>query len=234
MHELRIHLFLCFIFKIFYLRRCCFNCPHLWKYIYVFRTYSFVLYLFIFIYYQSTTCALFNFMPRRQYDDHLLYYYNNNNNIQHSHAYLSIFTLRRSSKTWRTFLHIKSFHKINIYQKKKCIVSMIFSSIFAPIYLCDQQLWFRGVRPSKFRHVYGLPSRKESCYTDISAVRSGNDGNFCAVNQKLIAIVADTMFVVFPVGQVYFTYIAYCNNLYKIKFKLFMNRPVALTSNAAK
>lgn len=64
------------------------------------------------------------------------------------------------------------------------------------------KLWFRGVRPSKFRHVYGLPSRKESCYTDISVVRNGNDGNFCAINPKLIAIVADTTFVVIPVGQV--------------------------------
>lgn len=73
------------------------------------------------------------------------------------------------------------------------------------------QLWFRGVRPSKFRHVYGLPSRKESCYTDISAVRSGNDGNFCAVNQKLIAIVADTMFVVFPVGQVLYLWATFVN-----------------------
>lgn len=32
-------------------------------------------------------------------------------------------------------------------------------------------------------------------------MRSGNDGNFCAVNPKLIAIVADTAFVVIPVGQ---------------------------------
>lgn len=62
------------------------------------------------------------------------------------------------------------------------------------------QLWFRGVRPSKFRHVYGLPTRKECCYTDISVVRSGNDGNFCAVNPTFLAIVADTTFVVIPIA----------------------------------
>ncbi|KFB51748.1 AGAP007525-PA-like protein [Anopheles sinensis] len=62
-------------------------------------------------------------------------------------------------------------------------------------------LWFRGVRPSKFRHVYGLPTRKECCYTDISVVRSGNDGNFCAVNPTFLAIVADTTFVVIPLGM---------------------------------
>ncbi|XP_055528253.1 coronin-1C-like isoform X4 [Wyeomyia smithii] len=63
------------------------------------------------------------------------------------------------------------------------------------------ELWFRGVRPSKFRHVYGLPTRKECCYTDISVVRSGNDGNFCAVNPTFLAIVADTTFVVIPINQ---------------------------------
>ncbi|XP_061501586.1 coronin-1A isoform X2 [Anopheles gambiae] len=63
-----------------------------------------------------------------------------------------------------------------------------------------KKLWFRGVRPSKFRHVYGLPTRKECCYTDISVVRSGNDGNFCAVNPTFLAIVADTTFVVIPIA----------------------------------
>lgn len=49
--------------------------------------------------------------------------------------------------------------------------------------------------------MYGLPSRKESCYTDVSVVRNGNDGNFCAINPQLVAIVADTAFVVIPVKQ---------------------------------
>lgn len=95
------------------------------------------------------------------------------------------------------------------------------------------QLWFRGVRPSKFRHVYGLPSRKESCYTDISAVRSGNDGNFCAVNQKLIAIVADTMFVVFPVGQVLYLW-RLLSMKKNINISPNIRRPDALTFNVAK
>lgn len=67
--------------------------------------------------------------------------------------------------------------------------------------MTNSQLWFRGVRPSKFRHVYGLPSRKESSYTDINIVRSVNDGNFCAVNPQFLAIVADTTFVVIPINQ---------------------------------
>lgn len=59
-------------------------------------------------------------------------------------------------------------------------------------------MWFRGIRPSKFRHVYGLPSKKEACYTDVSMVRSGNDGNLCAVNPKFLAIVSESAFVVIP------------------------------------
>lgn len=63
------------------------------------------------------------------------------------------------------------------------------------------QLWFRGIRPSKFRHVYGLPSRKECCYTDISLVRSGNDSNLPVVNPLFLAIVADVAFVVIPINN---------------------------------
>ncbi|XP_031631140.1 coronin-2B-like isoform X2 [Contarinia nasturtii] len=68
-------------------------------------------------------------------------------------------------------------------------------------YKPEKKLWFRGVRASKFRHVYGAPSRKENSYTDISVVRSGNDGNLCAVNPLFLAIVVDYAFVVIPISQ---------------------------------
>jgi coronin-2 len=83
------------------------------------------------------------------------------------------------------------------------------------------QLWFRGIRPSKFRHVYGLPSRKEFCYTDIGVVRSGNDGNFCSVNPKFLAIVADIAFVVIPITQVI---LGFFNGIFVI-FKIFQTVP---------
>ncbi|XP_063707661.1 coronin-1C-like isoform X3 [Culicoides brevitarsis] len=66
--------------------------------------------------------------------------------------------------------------------------------------MTNSQVWFRGIRPSKFRHVYGVPSKKEACYTDISMVRSGNDGNLCAVNPKFLAIVSESAFVVIPMN----------------------------------
>lgn len=45
---------------------------------------------------------------------------------------------------------------------------LIFAIIFALTHTHTHvQLWFRGVRASKFRHVYGAPSRKENSYTDI-------------------------------------------------------------------
>lgn len=40
-----------------------------------------------------------------------------------------------------------------------------------------------------------------SLFTLSSVVRSGNDGNFCAVNPSFLAIVADTTFVVIPIAQ---------------------------------
>lgn len=64
--------------------------------------------------------------------------------------------------------------------------------------MTNSQLWFRGIRPSKFRHIYGLPTRKECCYISM---QSGNDGNLCAVNPIFVAIVADIAFVVIPINN---------------------------------
>ena len=64
-------------------------------------------------------------------------------------------------------------------------------------------------------------------------VRSGNDGNFCAVNPKFLAIVADIAFVVIPVSQVSF-YIFLLNILWFLKNCLLTFRRVASTSKYAK
>lgn len=50
---------------------------------------------------------------------------------------------------------------------------------------------FRGVRISKFRHVYGTGSRKQSCYEDIRISKAPHDSQFCAVNPKFIAVVLE-------------------------------------------
>ncbi|KAL4707911.1 hypothetical protein ACJJTC_013702, partial [Scirpophaga incertulas] len=66
-------------------------------------------------------------------------------------------------------------------------------------------VWFRGVRSSKFRHVYGVPFKKERCYDNIKITRNAHDSNFCAVNPKFVAIVTEVAgggaFLVLPLDH---------------------------------
>jgi len=50
---------------------------------------------------------------------------------------------------------------------------------------------FRGVRQSKFRHVFGQPLKRDQCYDNIRITKSAWDSTFCAVNPKYIAIVTE-------------------------------------------
>ncbi|CAH0552658.1 unnamed protein product [Brassicogethes aeneus] len=67
----------------------------------------------------------------------------------------------------------------------------------------NNKLWFRGVRSSKFRHVYGEPARREKCYDNLQITRNAHDSQFCAVNPKFVAIVTEVAgggaFVVIPI-----------------------------------
>ncbi|KAK2713928.1 coronin-2B-like isoform X3 [Artemia franciscana] len=69
----------------------------------------------------------------------------------------------------------------------------------------NQATSFRGVRTSKFRHVYGQAMRKERCYENVPITRSAHDSNCCAVNPKFIAVVTETAgggsFVVIPLEK---------------------------------
>lgn len=73
------------------------------------------------------------------------------------------------------------------------------------------QLWFRGVRSSKFRHVYGAPAKREKCYDNIKITKNAHDSQFCAVNPKFLAIVTEVAgggaFLVLPLDRV--SYLAY-------------------------
>jgi len=64
---------------------------------------------------------------------------------------------------------------------------------------------FRGIRSSKFRHVYGLPVKKEKCYENIRLTRNAQDGHYCAVNPKFLAVVVEVggggSFVVLPLEK---------------------------------
>jgi coronin-2 len=69
--------------------------------------------------------------------------------------------------------------------------------------MTNSQVWFRGVRSSKFRHVYGEPAKRERCYDNINITKNAHDSQFCAVNPKFVALVTEVAgggaFIVIPV-----------------------------------
>ena len=64
---------------------------------------------------------------------------------------------------------------------------------------------FPGIRSSKFRHVYGLPAKKDKCYENLRITRNAHDGNYCAVNPKFLAVVVEVggggSFMVLPLSR---------------------------------
>ncbi|KAB7508068.1 Coronin-2B [Armadillidium nasatum] len=64
---------------------------------------------------------------------------------------------------------------------------------------------FRGIRSSKFRHVYGKAARKENCYENVLITQKVHDTAACAVNPKFIAIVVEVAgggaFIVLPLDK---------------------------------
>lgn len=69
----------------------------------------------------------------------------------------------------------------------------------------EGRMHFRGIRSSKFKHVYGLPAKKPQCYDNIKITRNASDANFCAVNPKFLAVVVEVggggSFLVWPLDQ---------------------------------
>ncbi|XP_063978268.1 coronin-2B-like isoform X2 [Diachasmimorpha longicaudata] len=72
-------------------------------------------------------------------------------------------------------------------------------------YKPSERLWFRGVRSSKFRHVYGVPAKRDKCYDNIKITKNAHDSQFCAVNPKFLAIVTEVAgggaFLVIPLDN---------------------------------
>ena len=54
-----------------------------------------------------------------------------------------------------------------------------------------RRMTFRGIRSSKFRHVYGSPAKRNKCYDNVKITRNALDSNFCAVNPKFLAVVVE-------------------------------------------
>ncbi|XP_022251440.1 coronin-2B-like isoform X2 [Limulus polyphemus] len=69
----------------------------------------------------------------------------------------------------------------------------------------ENKMTFRGVRSSKFRHVYGRPARKINCYECMKITKNAHDSHFCAVNPKFVAIVTESAgggsFLVIPIEK---------------------------------
>lgn len=65
---------------------------------------------------------------------------------------------------------------------------------------------FRGIRSSKFKHVYGAPAKKPKCYDNVKITRNAFDSNFCAANPKFLAVVVEVggggSFLVLPLDDV--------------------------------
>lgn len=69
----------------------------------------------------------------------------------------------------------------------------------------ERRMTFRGVRSSKFRHVYGAPARRQKCYENVKITRNTHDSNFCTVNPKFLAVVIEVggggSFIVLPLDD---------------------------------
>ncbi|XP_034087308.1 coronin-2A [Gymnodraco acuticeps] len=55
----------------------------------------------------------------------------------------------------------------------------------------SKMTWRPQYRSSKFRHVFGKPAVKDSCYDGVPITRSVQDNNFCAVNPRFLAVITE-------------------------------------------
>ncbi|XP_067943738.1 uncharacterized protein [Watersipora subatra] len=62
------------------------------------------------------------------------------------------------------------------------------------------------IKNSKFRHVYGQPTRKDGCFENIRITKNAHDSNFCSINPKFLAVVLESVgggaFLVLPIKQI--------------------------------
>lgn len=83
--------------------------------------------------------------------------------------------------------------------------STIISQVVDEAMTNTSQLSFRGVRASKFRHVYGQTARKDKCYENVKITKDAHDSNCCAANPKFLAIITEVAgggaFIVLPLEK---------------------------------
>ncbi|XP_003727017.2 coronin-like protein cor-1 isoform X1 [Strongylocentrotus purpuratus] len=103
---------------------------------------------------------------------------------------------------------------------------------------------FKLMRHSKFRHVYGKPYRRERCYDGINISRNAHDNNFCTVNPLFVAIVTESAgggtFVVLPldhIGRISASFSKICGhtgNVMDIKWDPFDDHNIASAAEDGK
>ena len=54
-----------------------------------------------------------------------------------------------------------------------------------------KRMTFRGIRTTKFRHVFGAPAKKEKCFENVRITRNAHESNYCAVNPKFLGLVVE-------------------------------------------
>ena len=101
---------------------------------------------------------------------------------------------------------IRQHPKSHVWFRLWCKMSRQLISIHFCIVLFQDMPGFRGMRYSKFRHVYGSPYRREKCYNNIPITKNSHDANFCAVNPKFLAIILESQgggaFICVPIERV--------------------------------
>ena len=69
----------------------------------------------------------------------------------------------------------------------------------------ERRMTFRGIRSSKFRHVYGSPAKRQKCYENVKITKNTQDSNLCAANPKFLAVVIEVggggSFIVLPINE---------------------------------
>eukprot|EP00057_Strongylocentrotus_purpuratus_P003623 XP_003727016.1 PREDICTED: coronin-2B isoform X2 [Strongylocentrotus purpuratus] len=108
----------------------------------------------------------------------------------------------------------------------------------------EQDMPFKLMRHSKFRHVYGKPYRRERCYDGINISRNAHDNNFCTVNPLFVAIVTESAgggtFVVLPldhIGRISASFSKICGhtgNVMDIKWDPFDDHNIASAAEDGK
>ncbi|XP_032784839.2 coronin-2B isoform X6 [Daphnia magna] len=92
-------------------------------------------------------------------------------------------------------------HSTNTETRRSTIISQVVDEAMTN----TSQLSFRGVRASKFRHVYGQTARKDKCYENVKITKDAHDSNCCAANPKFLAIITEVAgggaFIVLPLEK---------------------------------